>query len=387
MRQMSSPRIIQRWLHWPIMVRGAMAGTLLAILLWEEGGLLSGHPSGAHLAVWIAGVLVSLCLLPWGPLAVRAGVAAGVSWTATVVLLWYGSHVVVWGLTETLVLLVLLVQVLRRVPVRAAVLVGAALAAGAVAAPVRDAQSNNVAAISYAVIVAGAAALGLYLRAWDVELERSQTAARNAERLELAGELHDFVAHNVTAITVLARASEQLAVDNPSIAASLRDIELAGGEAMTSSRRMLRVLRAERPQRQPLADLEKIEDLAHAFRLPSAEPGAVRPAVSLTVDPRFYSGLAPDLATTVHRIVQEALANVAKHSPRATTVRIALRCDGGRLHVSVRNDGHRPRRAAEDTGGLGLVSLSERADAIGGSLIAGPLPDGGWEVLAVLPAE
>ncbi|MEV6673096.1 histidine kinase [Streptomyces sp. NPDC051162] len=379
----------------PALRRGRRHGWLLAGLcgLWMvEGRLLSrgasySGPAGghhAHLVVWCAGLLVAACVLPWAPLAVRAVAAATVSWSATGYLLTVGAHMPVWGLTEGAALLVLLALVAWRTPVRAAVPLGIALSAGVLAAPVRDADALSTTVVAYSLVVAGVAALGLCLRYRDVERARAVAAAREAERLELAGELHDFVSHHVAAMTLLAKATGSLARDER-VAASLRDIEEAGGEAMTTARRLLRVLHQDEAHREPLPGLDRIAELVDDF---SRATGA--PRVSLHVDPCFDAGLAPELAASVHRIVTEALANVTKHSPGASSVEVELRDAGPRLFVSVRDDGRGPqhtRRTPEDSGGLGLVSLTERADAIGGSLTAGPVPGGGWEVLAVLPVQ
>lgn len=376
-------------------VRGR--GWLVAALggLWIlEGRVLSrgtGHPvypSGhhAHLVVWLAGLLVAACLLPWAALAGRAAAAVAVSWSATGYLLAAGQPMPAWGITESAALLVLLGAVAWRTPVRPAVPLGIALAAGILAAPVRDADALSTTVVAYALVVAGVTALGLCLRYRDVERARAVAAAREAERLELAGELHDFVAHHVAAMTLLAKATGSLA-DDERVAASLRDIQEAGDAAMTTARRLLKVLQQDQAHRAPLPGLDRTAELVAAFR--EARPDA---RVTLNVDPRFGEGLAPELGASVHRIVGEGLANVAKHSPDASAVGVSLRRSGERLFVSVRDDGGPARtpsapRAPEDSGGLGLVGVGERADAIGGSLTAGPAPEGGWELLAVLPAR
>ncbi|UQI46969.1 histidine kinase [Streptomyces sp. HU2014] len=348
-----------------------------------QTGVGGGHH--AHLVIWVAGLLVAACVLPWAQLGTRAVAAVGVSWSATGYLLTAGEHLPVWGLTESAALLALLALVAWRAPVRAAVPLGIALAAGVLAAPVRDAEVLSTTVVAYALVVAGVAALGLCLRYRDAERAQAVAAAREAERLELAGELHDFVSHHVAAMTLMAKATGSLTED-ARVAASLRDIQEAGDEAMTSARRLLRVLNQDQPHRRPLPGLD-LTELVEDFRRTS--PGA--PDVTLRVDPAFDEGPAPELAASVHRIVAEALSNVAKHSPDTSDVRVTLRGAEGRLFVSVRNDGRRSashaHRTPEDSGGLGLVGLTERADAIGGSLTAGPVPDGGWEVLAVLPVR
>ncbi|MEU7108303.1 sensor histidine kinase [Streptomyces stramineus] len=364
--------------------RGRLVAALCA--LWPaEGWLLSGGGHHAHLVVWIAGLLVAACVAPWADLTGRAVAAVGVSWSATGYLLAAGEHLPVWGLTESTALLFLLALVAWRTPARAAVPLGIALSAGALAAPLRDADVASTTVVAYAVVVAAVTASGLCLRHRDAERARAVAAAREAERLELAGELHDVVSHHVAAMTLLAKATGSVAHDARA-AASLRTIEAAGDEAMTSARRLLRVLHQDRARRAPLPGLDRIAELVEDFG--RRGPGA--PRATLRVDPRLDAGLAPELAASAHRIVAEALANVARHSPRASAVRVSLRGAGPRLLVSVRDDGRagpHPARGPADGGGLGLVGLTERADAIGGSLTAGPVPGGGWEVLAVLPVR
>ncbi|MET9416201.1 histidine kinase [Streptomyces klenkii] len=360
---------------------------LLEGRLLSRGAVYPGQTGGhhAHLVVWIAGLLVVLCVLPWAPLALRAAAAVGVSWSATGYLMAAGLHLPIWGLTESAALLVLLAVVAWRAPVRAAVPAGVALAAGVLVAPVRDTDVPGTAVVVYALIVAGVTSAGLCLRYRDAERALAVAAARDAERLELAGELHDFVAHHVAAMTLLAKATGTVAEDER-VAASLRDIQTAGDEALTSARRLLRVLHQDAPHRAPLPGLDGVRELVDDFRRTGRGP--VR--VDLHVDPGFGAGLPPELAASVHRIVAEGLANVAKHSPDASAVRVTLREAERSLFVSVRDDGPAGQPAQcppEDTGGLGLVGLTERADAIGGSLTAGPVPGGGWEVLAVLPVQ
>ncbi|MEU1311816.1 histidine kinase [Streptomyces cinnamoneus] len=374
----------------PVRGRGWLLAALAA--LWvAEGRVLSrteGYPDppdghDASWVVWVAGLLVAACVLPWGRLATRAAAAVTVSWSATGCLLAAGRHVPARGLTESAALLVLLGFVAWRVPVRVAVPLGAALAVGVAAAPARDAEALSTTAVAYALAVTGVTALGLCLRHRDVERARAVAAARDAERRELAGELHDFVAHHVAAMTLLAKATGSLARDER-VAASLRDIQEAGDEAMTSARRLLTVLRQDRAHRGPLPGLDRTADLVDGFR--AAHPGT---RVTLDVHPGFGAGLAPELAASVHRIVGEGLANVARHSPAAEAVEVTLRRSGERLFVSVHNDGDRAHppgpRSPADGGGLGLVGLGARTEAIGGSLTAGPAGGGGWEVLAVLP--
>ncbi|MFC7729582.1 sensor histidine kinase [Actinomadura keratinilytica] len=105
--------------------------------------------------------------------------------------------------------------------------------------------------------------------------------------------------------------------------------------------------------------------------------------VTLTVDPGL-GDLPPEIATSVHRIVQEALTNTRKHAADATRVRVeVVRVPDG-IEVGVRDNGQgRGRRLPSS--GFGLVGLAERVEALGGRMRAGRRPEGGWELVAVLP--
>jgi signal transduction histidine kinase len=93
------------------------------------------------------------------------------------------------------------------------------------------------------------------------------------------------------------------------------------------------------------------------------------------------------VAAAVYRIVREALTNIRKHAADATAVRIGVRTVSAGLELRIANDGGDSARLSEQArgGGFGLAGLTERAEAMGGLLEAGPAPEGGWEVTAVLP--
>ncbi|MER6808519.1 histidine kinase [Spirillospora sp. NPDC000708] len=293
----------------------------------------------------------------------------------------------------------------RLVPL--AVLLGAAV----LALPLRWAP---VAALVFTaplgITVAVALGVGLYLRAVDARRARSLAAARRDERLELARDLHDFVAHHVTGIVVQAQAARFAARSGAAQSPERLDtmfagIEKAGTEALTSMRQMVGLLRDA--QHTGAADGEAFGAAGttagatgtaggaagEAATRPVGDLGRLRDLVAGFADPPATLALAPDLgplppevAASVHRVVQESLTNVRKHAADAASVRVAVaRAAGGSVEVSVRDDGQgRGRRLPSS--GFGLAGLSERVDALGGRLRAGPRPEGGWEVVALLPA-
>lgn len=293
----------------------------------------------------------------------------------------------------------------RLVPL--AVLLGAAV----LAVPLRW---SPVAALVFTaplgVTVAVALGVGLYLRAVDARRARSLAAARRDERLELARDLHDFVAHHVTGIVVQAQAARFAARSGAAQSPERLDtmfagIEKAGTEALTSMRQMVGLLRDA--QHTGAADGEAFGAAGktaggagtaggaagEAATRPVGDLGRLRDLVAGFADPPATLALAPDLgplppevAASVHRVVQESLTNVRKHAADAASVRVSVaRAAGGSVEVSVRDDGQgRGRRLPSS--GFGLAGLSERVDALGGRLRAGPRPEGGWEVVALLPA-
>nr|WP_233526245.1 histidine kinase [Actinomadura spongiicola] len=291
-------------------------------------------------------------------------------------------------------LLILLVRTAWRTSRRRLVLMAALLGAAILATPLR---SGPLAAMlltaPLGIAVAIAVGIGLYLRAVDARRARSLVAARRDERLELARDLHDFVAHHVTGIVVQAQAARFAAQPGSArqptpeqIDAMFDGIERAGTEALTSMRRMVGLLRdaqhvsgdgatGEDAATRPVGDLSQLRDLVTGFAHPPA---------ALTLAPDLGT-LPPEVATSAHRVVQEALTNVRKHAADADTVLVSLTRVGGEVEVTVRDDG-RGRGRRLPSGGFGLTGLSERVGALGGRLRAGPRPEGGWEVVAVLPA-
>ncbi|WP_235037060.1 sensor histidine kinase [Actinomadura sp. K4S16] len=244
------------------------------------------------------------------------------------------------------------------------------------------------------ITVAVALGVGLYLRALDARRARSLAAARRDERLELARDLHDFVAHHVTGIVVQAQAARFTAQSGAAqtqeqLDRMLGEIEKAGTEALTSMRRMVGLLRdaqnVNAPDGEalpsggagtrPVGGLAQLEELVEGFAHPPA---------ALTLEPGLGT-LPPEVAASAHRVVQEALTNVRKHAADAASVRVSLARVGGDVEVAVRDDGRGRGGRRLPSGGFGLTGLAERVGALGGRLHAGPRPEGGWEVVARLP--
>ncbi|GAA1680696.1 sensor histidine kinase [Streptomyces yatensis] len=306
------------------------------------------------------------------------------------------------GLVELGVLLLLITRAVRRCrPLRAAgPAAGSALAA--VVLPLRiDAWDNNllnliaviaVCAVPFMVMV------GLCLRLYDTLREREREAIRQGQRLEHARELHDFVAHHVTAIVAQTKAARfTAAAGHPQspedLDRMLAQIERAGSQALGSMRAMVSSLRdhttasaaTTRPTGDP-AGLRGLRDLTEEF-------SEVGPPAELTLAPELADRPLPSgIMTTVHRVVQESLTNVRKHATGAgrVEVRIGVRsADPEWLEVSVVDDGQGGTSPAAERsvegGGYGLVGLAERVEKVNGRITAGARVGGGWHVVAALP--
>ncbi|NLF03487.1 MAG: sensor histidine kinase [Actinomycetales bacterium] len=215
------------------------------------------------------------------------------------------------------------------------------------------------------------------------------------ERARIARDLHDVVAHHMSMIAVQAESAPyRIAGLDDAARAELASIADSARAALSDVRGILTVLRdgEAAPERAPQPALDDLETLIGAARAAGA-------SVSLQV-----TGSRRALATTVeigaYRIIQESLANAARHAPGAAVV-VGLAFGDHHLEVTVTNDAPAAGEGADDdgrpgadgleeagqTGGHGLVGMRERAALLGGEVEAGPTADGGFEVRATLPVE
>lgn len=377
-------RAAARFPRLPAAGKAALTAFLLALFTYE-GFILVQQPTEPHIIMWGAGIAACLCAIPFRriPLTVRASTAVAISWTATALLVAGSRPIDIWGAGEALALLVLLTGVLLRTPTRTAVTLGPLLALGCMAVPVRDLDPGHFTLI-FAVATVITTAYLLLLREKIAQRRRDTEAVREAERLEIARELHDVVAHHITGIIVQAQAARFTALDGQAAADICERIENAAIEALGAMRRLVKVLRTgglERTaQTAPVAGMAQVHQMAENF-------SRAGPHVVLSVENGLADRIPREVATGVHRIVREALTNIRKHAADATAVRIALRTLPGGLELRIENDGGKaatlPEKAQGD--GFGVTGMSERATALGGELHAGPAPGGGWLVTATLP--
>jgi len=218
------------------------------------------------------------------------------------------------------------------------------------------------------------------------EQERGRQAVRE-ERVRIARELHDVVAHSLSVVTVQAGVGRKVGAVRPAEALrALRAVEVTGRGALEELRRILGLLREDDAELASLAPAPGLADLGELAD--SVRAAGIPVGLAVTADP---AELPPAAALTVYRIVQEALTNVVKHARRAeASVRVRADQGGVRVTVSDNGDGAAgdPRATAPAPAERhGIVGMRERAAAFGGTLDAGPRPEGGFQVTAFLPAR
>ena len=231
-----------------------------------------------------------------------------------------------------------------------------------------------------------AIAAGEVLRSRRVSEQRlvqtaEQTTLRRVgeERLRIAREIHDVVAHAMTAINVQAGVAAHLLERDPGQAYdALRNIKHTSGAALTDLRSTLEVLR-DPSSSAPLGPPAGLGDIAELT-------GGLRSAgVTVTLEVDRAADVPAPVQSVAYRIVQEALTNIARHA-QASGATVSVHRVAGAITVDVTDDGAAPAQAVtSETLGNGVRGMRERAAALGGTLDAGPDDGGGWRVHAWLP--
>lgn len=356
-----------------------LAVLFAGLLVAETAGLASEHRSWAFdLAVGI--VVCTIALLrgrnrPW------AAVAGLIAYAAATAVAGVSGLPNQPAAAATVALLVLGASAVRTAPARVAL--GIALAGAAVVVAGRTIGSPfppGSEALIGVLIWAAALGVGLWLRYLDAARHGALEAVRRDERLSMARELHDVVAHHVTAMVVQAQAARLVAPKQPkAVGPALAGIEAAGSEALAAMHRLVGLLRDPDDAPSTAPGPEQLSELVARF----ANHG---PAVTLRLPADGSEGAwPPEIAATIYRVVQESLTNVVRHAPDAHVVTVAVSSDARAVSVEVADDAPattaRPRRS----GGYGLAGMRERVEVLGGTLQAGPHTGAGWCVQATLP--
>ncbi|KDN76923.1 sensor histidine kinase [Streptomyces olindensis] len=222
-------------------------------------------------------------------------------------------------------------------------------------------------------------------RAEHAERTREEEARLRVteERVRIARELHDVVAHHMALANAQAGTAAHLALTNPEQTKKiLTDLTGTTSSALRELKAALGLLRQDddapgAPPLEPSPGLARLPELVSA-----CESAGL--AVTVTTEGERQP-LSPGVDLTAYRIVQEALTNVSKHAA-AESAHVRLEYTGSRLLLTVTNDGPSRPEAAPGRG-FGVMGMRERAQSIGGELCAGPRPQGGFEVTTALPLQ
>ncbi|AWS45169.1 sensor histidine kinase [Streptosporangium sp. 'caverna'] len=302
-----------------------------------------------------------------------------------------------WSLLHTAALMALAALACRWSPIREAAAAGTltVLASAALGLPVtgppRGIWWEPIAICAFwSLPAAVGAAAGCYLRWLDARRVQAVRQARRAQRVQLATDLHDFVAHDVSAMVIQAQAAQVLLRGDPDEAARvLRRIESDGTRALASMDRTIRMLReleygaGTGPTTAPGAT--ELPELIARYAGSGAGP------IELNMASGLDRALHQEASTAVYRVVVEALTNVRRHARpgAAVAVELAESAEGGVVLTVIDqagDTGQAPRDlSGRRRGGVGLASLAERIEALGGVFTAQPVPPAGWRVRAELP--
>lgn len=220
-------------------------------------------------------------------------------------------------------------------------------------------------------------AIALAIRYVGRSREQARHQIRVDERERIARELHDTVAHHVSAIAIQAQAgrfvAEQGSID--AAADALEVIEEEASRTLAEMRSIVSVLRdADSPvEMAPQAGIDDVARFASATSVPEV-------VVHVDDDGRTVS---PALGAATYRIVQEAITNARRHARNATRVEVRVHVQPRELSLTITDDGD--PAATTSTDGFGLIGMSERATMLNGTLTAGPAAPKGWRVQALLP--
>ncbi|MGA9598523.1 MAG: sensor histidine kinase [Acidimicrobiia bacterium] len=225
--------------------------------------------------------------------------------------------------------------------------------------------------------------IDLEKRAIAAEHEREQRAveAVTRERVRIARELHDVVAHEITVMTIQSAAARRvLARDAEQADTAIKAAEEAGHRALTEVRRLLGMLRTTDPRvADPQTGLDALDRLVDQMNSAGL-------TATLTVNGEVRN-LPLGIDINAYRIIQESLTNTLKHGGPNVNVHVAITYDHDLLRIEVSDDGRgaAAERAGNGAPGQGLVGMHERASLLGGALHAGPRPGGGYRVTARIP--
>jgi signal transduction histidine kinase len=357
---------VRVWRDWALLAAG-LGGVVLEATLRED---VVWRPVAVVFTVWLCVLSMSRRTRPLAMVALGFG---------AVILLQVATLVAApreqVGLYTGLVMLVLVYALPRWGSGREVVLGGVVILAAFALSVVTDDIPAVEQVVGFAFLFLPAV-IGTSVRFRATARERQLEQVRSRERERLARELHDTVAHHVSAMVIRAQAGRVLAgTESAAAVEALEGVEEEGARTLEEMRAIVAALRdggagAELAPQAGVADLE---------RLVRAPGGRLR--VDLRLDGEM-DALPPAVDAAVFRIVQESVTNAMRHAVDATEVVVRVTGEPQKVRVTVHDDGARTGRGRD---GYGLAGLRERAALLGGQLRAGPGADQGWRVEAELP--
>jgi signal transduction histidine kinase len=372
---LAEPRVpnppVRVWRDW------ALVGVLLPTALLE--GVLREHVAWRPVALVLGMALVFTLLWrrtqPLAMVSIAFGAFIAVDCAAIV-----GGHAEgAVGLDTNIYVLLLSYALFRWASGRdAAIGLVIMLVAAALGTVVAD--TGAVDAVFGTVFLLFPAVLGALVRYRTTAHARDMDQVKLRERELLARELHDTVAHHVSAIAIRAQAGRVVATSDPDAAlAALDVIEEEASRTLEEMRLMVGALReGEQPDLAPQRGVADIESLAR-------NAGATaRVDVELSGD---LLDLRPSVGAALYRLAQESITNVVRHARHPTHVSIWVVGDEQSVRLTVSDDGDASGFTGGSSTGYGIAGMTERAKLLGGTLEAGPSRDRGWTVNAVLPRK
>jgi signal transduction histidine kinase len=389
---------------------------VLALLrsLWDEP-----RPPDAPRRVWrdwlLVGVLIPVAVLegavrpdlPWRAVSVVLTVALvpALLWRRTrpllVVAIVFGACSLMGLLTNgeapgnyTLAFVLLLPYTLFRWGSGREAAIGAAIVLARVVVSIVTGDVVGADLLALLAILFAAMASGGALRYRAGARQRELLQVKLLERERLARDLHDTVAHHVSAIALRAQAGLATSGSNPDAAVeALRVIESEASRSLAEMRTIVRALRrseqADQARRRTAGPAgENHAELAPGPRVADLELLAGHDRTGPSVDVAIADGLddlAPSVSAALYRLAQESVTNARRHARHATRIEVRVDADDMSVQLYVSDDGDSRQGRPAAPPGYGLVGMIERASLLGGTCTAGPDPERGWTVTAVLP--
>ncbi|WP_437827611.1 sensor histidine kinase [Sorangium sp. So ce1153] len=350
-----------------------LLGVLVAIGLLEVAARLERSWTSASLAVGVA-LLPTVVWRRSRPL-LMISIAFGATAAIALARLWTGGDL---PTLNTGVFVLLLPYSLFRWGAGREIIMGSTLMLASASLGLLSRQAKVSDVIGGFAVLLSAMALGAAARYRARARSHEIEQVKMREREQLARDLHDTVAHHVSAIAIRAQAGLATAPTNPEAAIdALRVIATEASRTLAEMRAMVRLLR--RDESADLAPSPRIADLERLIQRPAEGP-EIHVHISGDLD-----DLSPSVSAAIYRLAQESITNARRHARHATRIDVGVTVDDASVHLRVSDDGDPTHARQPASAGYGLLGMMERAELLGGTCHAGPNPERGWTVAAVLP--